>query len=137
MDSLNLPMHLAQFADWEYAEYDTANGSWTLELFKSGIVPVALNGSATLTLPRPTRSGIDLTVMVVERASGTLTISSGSDEMYSMNHDDSITANASFVMPADPYAFVVLKSVPMTVPSAGAVAAYRSYRWAITSNHSP
>lgn len=60
MDSLNLPFHLAQFADWEYAEPVTATD---IPIQKSGTIAFATGASGeTNTIANPSRPGQTLVI---------------------------------------------------------------------------
>lgn len=68
MDSLNLPFHLAQFADWEYAA--PASGT-ALSITKCGSIPIATGASGeTNTLPNPTRAGLWLNITMYSDGGG-------------------------------------------------------------------
>jgi|GEM_PF-6683705 len=126
MDSLNLPMHLAQFADWEYAEYDTSLGDYSPGVTKSGILPVHLNGTATITLPTPSRAGITLIIVLVKDTTGTLTITTQDGQVMCMNSATVAPFTGTGGTSTTVGYFLSLVSLPKYVSGV------RVYRWATT-----
>ena len=131
MDSLNLPMHLAQFADWEYAEL-TLTGSETRQVpvHKSGILPVInVSGTNYISLADPARAGIEVTVVQVRRDAGSLRIQSATGNVYFKTGDGSLTAGAYATLNStDGFLFRFI-SIPVYVSGV------RTYRWYSDSVH--
>jgi hypothetical protein len=125
MDSLNLPMHLAQFADWEYEEL-VLSGSVThkLEVNKSGVVPVKqVSGTNIVSLPDPPRAGIQLDVVQAGYSAGTLQIASATGNLYFAALDGTVGPSAQLSFPSTAGYVFSLKSIPIYI---GGV---RTYRW--------
>lgn len=76
MDSLNLPMHLAQFADWEYGEI--VNGE-KIQVTKCGSISLKTGASGeTNTLADPSRAGIWLDLTLYSDGGGDRVITAAS-----------------------------------------------------------
>lgn len=129
MDSLNLPMHLAQFADWEYEELPLSGGVTSkLEVNKSGVVPVKqVSGTNIVSLPDPPRSGIQLDIVQAEYTAGTLKIASATGNLYYLALDGSIGASAEMSFATSSGYVFRLVSIPIYI---GGV---RTYRWYVST----
>lgn len=76
MDSLNLPMHLAQFADWEYGTI--ADGE-KIQVNKCGSISLKTGASGeTNTLADPSRAGLWLDITLYSDGGGDRVIATAS-----------------------------------------------------------
>ena len=76
MDSLNLPMHLAQFADWEYGTI--ADGE-KIQVTKCGCISLKTGASGeTNTLADPSRAGVWLSITLYSDGGGDRVITAAS-----------------------------------------------------------
>ena len=76
MDSLSLPMHLAQFADWEYGEIAA---SAKIQVTKCGSISLKTGASGeTNTLADPPRAGIWLDITIYSHGGGDRVITAAS-----------------------------------------------------------
>lgn len=127
MDSLNLPMHLAQFADWEYPELTIDGATVRVGVTKSGIIPVVTTGGA-VQLSDPTRAGVNVYVVVASKTTGgSFGVTSATGNIYYQEQSFGVSYTAQFYLPNASGVWAHFVSMPIYI------AGVRTYRWFCTT----